>query len=371
VPGRGDADREGDTTMTRKRGGRAEDPDPRVRLALLLRSWWENAEGSPGGTRPTQQALAARLGIDQTTLSRYLNPRHTSTAPPRVVEALHAHLHAPAEDLARARLLCRAALEDAGRHSRRGGRTAPVRKPAGGPPSQDAPTAAPPPPAGSPARPALRFRLVLAAALVAVVLAFAGGAVAGKRFATGQATAPAAGRTTAPDAGEHGAPASPLLAYDWPLLKKRDEDQFARGRALQLLLRQHGYPLRADGIFGNRTRDAVMAFQLRHHLPVDGKVGRDTWPRLVIEVGPGDKGPAVQALQDLLHHTEPGRTEVTGEFTTATMKDLRFFQCRHGLETTGRADRATWKALLVFQRPPVDTPSYQKSERSAAAASHS
>jgi hypothetical protein len=91
-----------------------------VQLALLLRSWWENAEGSPGGTRPTQQALASRLGIDQTTLSRHLNPRHTSTAPQRVVEALHARLHAPAEDLARARLLCRAALEDAGRRRRSG-----------------------------------------------------------------------------------------------------------------------------------------------------------------------------------------------------------------------------------------------------------
>ncbi|MFD0392292.1 helix-turn-helix domain-containing protein [Streptomyces nogalater] len=60
----------------REQEGREPDRAPGARLALLLRRWWEEAGRAPGGTRPTQQALAARLGIDQTTLSRYLNPTH-------------------------------------------------------------------------------------------------------------------------------------------------------------------------------------------------------------------------------------------------------------------------------------------------------
>ncbi|MFH8838532.1 hypothetical protein [Streptomyces sp. NPDC017868] len=96
-------------------GGRDQQQGAAEELARVLRRWWEEAGGSTGGTRPTQQALATRLGIDQTTLSRYLNPKHLSTAPLRVVETLHAQLRAPAAELDRARALCRAALRESGR----------------------------------------------------------------------------------------------------------------------------------------------------------------------------------------------------------------------------------------------------------------
>ena len=36
-----------------------------------------------------------------------------------------------------------------------------------------------------------------------------------------------------------------------------------------------------DGIFGARTRAAVMAFQVKHHLRVDGIVGTQTWAALL------------------------------------------------------------------------------------------
>ena len=37
----------------------------------------------------------------------------------------------------------------------------------------------------------------------------------------------------------------------------------------------------ADGIFGRQTRAAVVAFQARHHLQVDGVVGTQTWAALL------------------------------------------------------------------------------------------
>ncbi|WP_407287599.1 hypothetical protein [Streptomyces sp. BP-8] len=77
-------------------------------LAELLRNWWE-LSARDGRPKPTQQSLAGRLGIDQTTLSRYLNPQHPSTAPLKTVELLHTTLRAPDADLARARTLATSA----------------------------------------------------------------------------------------------------------------------------------------------------------------------------------------------------------------------------------------------------------------------
>lgn len=318
---------------------------PGERLARLLRRWWEEAGSTPGGTRPTQQALASKLGIDQTTLSRYLNPKHASTAPPRVVEALHAHLRAPAAELERARELCRAVLEENGGHTT----AVDVPEPAGA-----AGAAGGTDGHGVPDRPGRSRPRWARPALVAVVvvLSFAAGAVVRDQYAPRPRT-PVDGVA----AGAVPASGAPL---EWPLLKKRKEDQFTPGRALQHLLRAHGYEVRTDGFFGDETRDAVMDFQRRNNLPSDGKVGEDTWPELVMPLGRGADGHAVLALQELLHNTGQGGTEVSGEFTAATAEDLRFFQDRHGLRPNGRADVDTWLALLVFQRPPVGAPTYRR-----------
>ncbi len=329
------------TYMAHEPDGQEREQRPGTRLAWLLRRWWEEAESPPGGTRPTQQALASRLGIDQTTLSRYLNPKHTSTAPPRVVEALHAQLRAPAAELAQAWELCRAALEENSRQGTVGNGPGLT----GGTGVADGTGVR-----GSPGR--LRFRWALPTLVAAMVLAFVAGVVVRGQYAP---------HPRAPE--EDAADAVPLSGapLEWPLLMKREEDQFTRARALQHLLTAHGYEVKADGFFGDDTQDAVMDFQRRNNLPSDGKVGKDTWPALVRTVGPGTDGHAVLALQELLHNTGLGGTEVSGKFTAATTGDLRFFQSRHGLPPTGRADVDTWLALLVFQRPPADTPAYQRS----------
>ncbi|GHH00030.1 peptidoglycan-binding protein [Streptomyces rubradiris] len=321
---------------------REPDPAPGARLALLLRHWWEEAGSAPGGARPTQQALAAKLGIDQTTLSRYLNPKHPLNAPLRVVEALHARLRAPAAELEQARALCRATLEDSGRE-----------RPAG---AGDAVRAGR---YGAWGRP--RSRRPLPALLAsAVVLSFAAG-IAVHALVAPDRGVPADGVPGALRVGE-----SP---YEWPLLRMKKEDQYTRARAVQHLLHAHGYKVRTDGFFGEETRDAVMDFQRKHHLVSDGKVGQDTWPELVKTVGPGSSGHMVLAVQELLDNVGQGGTVVSGQYTAVTADDLRFFQRTHHLPVTGRADPDTWLALLVRQRPPASAPAYQRSTGTPPSAS--
>ncbi|TRV78526.1 hypothetical protein FKN01_12550 [Streptomyces sp. 130] len=346
--------------MADEPGSEGREAPPGVLLAGLLRGWWEAAGGPDGGTRPTQQALASRLGIDQTTLSRYLNVKHPSTAPPRVVEALHAHLGAPAEELEQARVWCGAALADQSRrravvHGREGaggpGAAAGAGRDSGARESR---------PRGS----LLRRRLPVAAlAAAALVAAFAAGAVTQQRWKP--VSTPAAR-----EEGRAGAVSAAGKTRAWPVLRrKRHEDQFTPGRALQYLLKEEGYELEADGIFGDRTYRAVVDFQRANHLPADGKVGRRTWPVLVRDIALGDRGFAVRAAQELLDNAGQGATEVTGTFTPTNAADVSFFQQAQGLHPTGRVDTETWLALLVSQSPPQGTPYHRPAATPSASVS--
>jgi len=50
--------------------------------------------------------------------------------------------------------------------------------------------------------------------------------------------------------------------------------------ALQEILKEAGYSLVIDGVFGNRTNDTVKDYQKKNNLVVDGIVGPKTWTRL-------------------------------------------------------------------------------------------
>lgn len=67
-------------------------------------------------------------------------------------------------------------------------------------------------------------------------------------------------------------------AAELPVLRRGAKgDDVAR---LQTLLNAAGGTLAVDKDFGQRTHDAVLAFQRRHSLTADGIVGRNTWRAL-------------------------------------------------------------------------------------------
>ncbi len=70
------------------------------------------------------------------------------------------------------------------------------------------------------------------------------------------------------------------------LLSTSNRDIREAVKAVQEVLRavsatsSDGRELAIDGKYGAKTRQAVMSFQRRNHLTVDGKVGQQTWARL-------------------------------------------------------------------------------------------
>lgn len=52
-------------------------------------------------------------------------------------------------------------------------------------------------------------------------------------------------------------------------------------KTAQILLKEHGYKIDADGYYGPKTQSAVKSFQKKYGLKVDGHVGPDTWNKLI------------------------------------------------------------------------------------------
>ena len=68
------------------------------------------------------------------------------------------------------------------------------------------------------------------------------------------------------------------VATPQPTLRKGNRGTDVR--TLQTLLGDKGYTVLVDGIFGNKTYEAVKAFQADRGLTVDGVVGAKTWAEL-------------------------------------------------------------------------------------------
>ena len=130
-----------------------------------------------------------------------------------------------------------------------------------------------------------------------------------------------------------------------------------------------------DGIFGDETRDAVLAFQSLYGLDVDGIVGRDTWdmiqnayvgvltslpneyrsyssllyPGYIITTGANGK--VVEQLQTYLKTiaaNNPSIPDVTvdGYYGEETKKAVLAVQKLEGIEQNGQVGVLTWNAIV-------------------------
>ena len=129
----------------------------------------------------------------------------------------------------------------------------------------------------------------------------------------------------------------------------------ARVAALQVGLRAHGFdPGPVDGVRGQRTTTALLAFQRKHGIRATGLVGRATRRALGArgrpllgqrELGVGAVGWDVAILEFRLRHYGLGARAVDGRFTRRTGIALRRYQSRRGLAADGIAGPKTYRSL--------------------------
>lgn len=165
-------------------------------------------------------------------------------------------------------------------------------------------------------------------------------------------------------------------------------------RGLQYMLRQlsrvYAYlpDVTADGIFGERTLEAVMLFQKNQHPPVTGVVDRDTWNairdawveaerKLSLPRGlrgfpngavaaAGDRGEYLYLTQAMFHSLSAvlegiEADAINGVQESGSVHNTRWLQGRANLRETGSMDQETWDALtrlyelFVVRGPERDT----------------
>jgi murein L,D-transpeptidase YcbB/YkuD len=131
------------------------------------------------------------------------------------------------------------------------------------------------------------------------------------------------------------------MTTTWPVTRAGSIGENVR--TVQYLLTDHGHPVTVDGVFGSQTKAAVEAFQTAHGLAVDGVVGDETWPLLIVQVAAGSTGDAVRAVQSQIHSRGNGSViAVDGIFGTQTSDAVGAFQQLLGLSVDKIVGPATW-----------------------------
>ena len=185
------------------------------------------------------------------------------------------------------------------------------------------------------------------------------------------------GGTVAPDTTT--APA----ANESSLLKKGDKGDAVK--ALQQKLINLGYLTgSADGVFGEDTRKAVMAFQSARGLKADGQAGSATLAALntasstpdtaapdaseitATLLKKGDKGDQVKALQQNLILLGYLTGEADGQFGPATKAAVTAFQAASGLRADGQAGEKTLEAIASAVRAVSNAGTLRKGSRGDA-----
>jgi peptidoglycan hydrolase-like protein with peptidoglycan-binding domain len=135
----------------------------------------------------------------------------------------------------------------------------------------------------------------------------------------------------------------------WPVVRRGDRDHPVR--TLQHLLRAHGQSIAVDSIFGPLTEAAVRAVQASHGLTVDGVVGNQTWPAVIVQVQRGSTGEAVRGVQEEFQFRnlsgDPNLgLQIDGIFGPLTEDSVRGFQGALAVAVDGIVGPITWRALV-------------------------
>ena len=146
--------------------------------------------------------------------------------------------------------------------------------------------------------------------------------------------------------------ASAPALQPWPALRQGANSSWPKAtvRSLQYLLNARGAKLTVDGVFGAKTKAAVVAFQRAHHLPATGVTSAKTWGALIVTVKLGSTGSAVRAVQDQANfrNLRNGHSlNVDGIFGPKTQTWVRGFQQAEGFKADGVVSALTWQALVT------------------------
>ncbi len=171
-------------------------------------------------------------------------------------------------------------------------------------------------------------------------------------------------------------------SYPGVPLRVGSSGQDVRTIQTQLNRISRDYPLipkitSVDGVFGERTEEAVRQFQEIFNLVPDGIIGKATWYKIkaifvavsrlgalnsegirladvsknfVTEVRPGEQGNPVRVIQYYLaviavYNNAVPTVNIDGIFGNATESAVRSFQRFSGIPETGVVDETTWNAL--------------------------
>ena len=145
-----------------------------------------------------------------------------------------------------------------------------------------------------------------------------------------------------------GVPYVPRALENYPQIRYGNRGNFVT--LIQFLLSEYGYDVDVDGIFGNGTRNAVVAFQEANGLSPDGVVGPNTWKTLLTlppypVLRRGSSGAYVRYLQQKLESFLIPVGEIDGVFGAVTQNAVIAFQRANGLTADGIVGPATWASL--------------------------
>lgn len=142
----------------------------------------------------------------------------------------------------------------------------------------------------------------------------------------------------------------PRTLTNHPTIRLSSEGNFVA--LLQFILRNYGYDISVDSIFGERTRDAVIRYQRENGLDPDGIVGQNTWRTLLFlppypTLRKGARGTYVEFMQSKLESKLYPVGKIDGIFGDDTLKALTEFQQENGLVADGIAGPLTWAKLAT------------------------